>query len=119
SMTRMVNDLFDVARLERHQVELRKHVLDLNALLSQVVELMRDRPEAKECTLTLDLPPTPTHVEGDATRLEQIVSNLLTNALKFTLPGGAIAVTLAVEDGAPGDGHGDDRTPYAVVRVCD
>ena len=40
-------------------MELRKHVLDLNLLLSQMVELMRDRPEAKECALTLELPPTP------------------------------------------------------------
>ena len=101
-MSRLLEDLLDVSRITRGKVELRKKPVDFNSIVNHAVEaacpLHRIVPTRARRSA---LPPEPLWVEGDPTRLEQIVSNLLNNAAKYTEPGGRITITLA-----PGSGPG-------------
>jgi PAS domain S-box-containing protein len=98
-MSRLLEDLFDVSRITRGRVELRKSAVDLNSVVNHAVEATLPVIEALRHELTINLPRDPSWVEGDSTRLEQIVSNLLNNAAKYTEPGGRIAVALGHEAG--------------------
>lgn len=91
---RLIDDLLDVSRITRGRIELRKELLQVCETLTLAVESSRDTVAAREQTLTLSLPPTPLYVYADVARFEQIVTNLLTNASKYTGPGGTISVTL-------------------------
>lgn len=100
-MTRLIDDLLDVARISRGKVLLRKEVVDVVELIATVVGDHRDDLERGHLSVDLRLPQDPLSVLGDRVRLAQIVDNVLHNAVKFTDPGGTIAVSLEVEpDGA-------------------
>jgi signal transduction histidine kinase len=105
-LVRMVDDLLDVSRITRGKVELRREPLDLGEVLQHAVEAARPLAATKSQSLRMDLAGPPLPVEGDATRLEQVFSNLLRNALKFTEEGGRVEVSA----------HRDGE---AVVRVRD
>ena len=104
---RLLDDLLDVSRITRGKIELRKAGVDLTVVVADAVETARPLIDEHRHALTVQLPQRPVQVHGDATRLGQVIANLLTNAAKFTDPGGAIAVTVVAEDGE------------AVVRVRD
>jgi PAS domain S-box-containing protein len=104
---RLVDDLLDVSRITQGSIRLRKEVVDLGTIVQRAVEGNRPLIESRAHTLSLGLPAEPVRLEADATRLEQVISNLLNNAAKYTLPGGHIWVTAARE--------GEE----AVVRVRD
>ncbi|HVR95237.1 MAG TPA: sensor histidine kinase [Thermoanaerobaculia bacterium] len=91
-LVRMVDDLLDVSRITRGKVELRRQPVDLSEVVQQAVETSRPVVEAREHDLRLTLPPAPLPLHADATRLEQVVSNLLRNAARYTEPGGRIEV---------------------------
>jgi PAS domain S-box-containing protein len=93
-LTRMVDDLLDVGRVTTGKVELRLEELDLNRMLRECVAALRPAFEARNQTLKLSLPNAPTPVRGDAARIAQVISNLLTNANKFTHDRGDVAVDL-------------------------
>jgi signal transduction histidine kinase len=97
-MGRLIDDLQDMARISRGKMLIRFEPVDLVSLVREVVEDQRPGLEEGGLTLELALPQSPLIIHGDATRLAQIVVNLLSNALKFTDPGGAVAVHLS-EDG--------------------
>jgi PAS domain S-box-containing protein len=97
-MARLLDDLFDISRITRGKIELKKSIVDFNGIVAHAIEAARPLTEALRHDLTVLLSPQPLHVEGDSTRLEQVVSNLLNNAAKYTEPGGRITVTLARED---------------------
>src|SRR5919202_4286469 len=88
----LVGDLVDVTRLQSGKLTLDPTPLEVGALAAQAVETARGL--AQTHTLTLDAPVEPLWVRGDAGRLEQVLLNLLTNALKYTLPTTRIAVRL-------------------------
>jgi two-component system, chemotaxis family, CheB/CheR fusion protein len=111
-MSRLVSDLLDAARAENGQIRLQRAPLDLRSCIEQVVDLLRPILESKSQTLVTSLPDSPVWVEGDSTRLEQIFTNLLSNANKFTREGGAIEVELLVV-------LDEDGSRVAVVRVVD
>jgi PAS domain S-box-containing protein len=92
-MTRMVDDLLDVSRITRGKIELRKEVVDLASVVSRTVETSRPLIEDRHQELTVDLPPEPVCLEADPTRLEQVLANLLNNAVKYTDHGGHIWLT--------------------------
>src|SRR6185295_16622624 len=92
-LIRMVDDLLDVSRITRGKVELRRAPLDLGEVVRHAVETARPLAEAKQQRLHAELAAEPLPLDGDATRLEQVLSNLLRNAVKFTGPGGAIEVS--------------------------
>jgi two-component system CheB/CheR fusion protein len=94
-LVRLVNDLLDVARISRGLVELQREPLDLTPILRYGVESVRGKVEQRHHTLTLSVPDFPVCVDGDRVRLEQVVINLLENAIKYTEPGGRIEVSLS------------------------
>jgi PAS domain S-box-containing protein len=91
-LTRMVDDLLDVSRITRGRIQLRKEPVELSRAVGYAVESVRPLVEAQNHRLTVSLPPAAVHVEADPTRLEQILVNLLNNAVKYTRPGGEIAL---------------------------
>jgi signal transduction histidine kinase len=99
-LSRIVDDLLDVARLNSGRVPLRSERLDLARVVRQSAEDCRDLLEKAGLTLELYLPETPVWISGDALRLSQVVGNLLDNARKFTPSGGRVAVRLTTEDGS-------------------
>jgi two-component system, chemotaxis family, CheB/CheR fusion protein len=111
TLTRLVDDLLDMARINRGQVQLRCEQLELQAIVSRAVETAREAVDLRRHRLTVNLPPEPLRVRGDATRLEQVLGNLLQNALKYTPEGGDITVSLAEAT------NGSDTE--AVLRILD
>jgi CheY-like chemotaxis protein len=91
-LTRMIDDLLDVARVSQGQIELRREVVDLSDVISRSVESAEELVRAHHQTLNVQLPATPLRLEADAMRLEQVIGNLLDNASKFTPAGGVISV---------------------------
>ena len=92
-LTRLVDDLLDAARIARGQVVLRREVFDFAEAVKQAVEVAHPLIEARGHRLLLSLPWEPTWLDADRTRLVQVLSNLLTNAAKYTEPGGQIWLT--------------------------
>jgi PAS domain S-box-containing protein len=105
-LTRLVDDLLDVTRITRGKVELRREQVALGDLLRRTAEDHRALAAARQVELRLDVPDLPAVVDGDPTRLMQIVGNLLQNAIKFSSPGKAVALSLSVRTG---DGRAEIR----------
>jgi signal transduction histidine kinase len=102
-LARLVDDLLDVSRLTRGKVELRQARVDLRGVLEQVLTVFRPQAESKQLELESSLPAVPLWMEADTTRLVQVFTNLLDNALKYTNEGGSISVKaerLVSEDGS-------------------
>jgi PAS domain S-box-containing protein len=98
-LVHLVDDLLDVARITRGQVELKRQWLDLAEVLSSAVETSMPLIEGARHQLDLRLPPEPLRLWGDPTRLTQVVSNLLNNAARYTPSGGHIVLAAWREDG--------------------
>jgi PAS domain S-box-containing protein len=92
-MARLLEDLLDVSRISRNNLELRKERVELAAVLDAALETSRPMIEAGNHELTLTLPPEPIHLEVDPVRLAQGFANLLSNAAKYTEEGGRIWLT--------------------------
>jgi signal transduction histidine kinase len=97
-VTRIVDDLLDVSRIRRGKIRVRRERLDLTRLTRLNVEDNSETFERAGVALRMDLPASPVWVKGDATRLAQVLDNLLNNAAKFTERGGEVTVTLATEE---------------------
>jgi len=98
-MARLVEDLLDVSRITQGRIELRREVIEVGAVLHQALEtvepLLRDRSHQVSVTTSYQS----LYVNGDVTRLVQCVSNVLTNAAKYTDPGGQIRLQVKEERG--------------------
>ena len=99
-MARLVEDLLDVSRVSRGEVSLRREVVDLRTVVSRAVEMALTLVESRKHHLEVAQFLEPLWVSGDPTRLVQVVSNLLTNAAKYTPEGGNIWLSAAREDDA-------------------
>jgi PAS domain S-box-containing protein len=93
----LVDDLLEVSRITTGRVRLHQERLDLRNVLAQAVESARSVINQHQHALTVEQPPEAIWLHGDATRLEQVVVNLLTNAAKYTTDKGRITVTLRRE----------------------
>jgi signal transduction histidine kinase len=94
-ITRLVDDLLDLARIEQGKIELRKEVIDLRELLRNVVEDQHATLDRAGVRLTPDLPASAVWIHADRVRIAQVVGNLLHNAAKFTAQGGEVRVSLS------------------------
>ena len=106
-MARLLDDLLDVSRISRGKITLRPETVDVAAVASRTVEAQRPLAEERRHELTVSLPPEPVWMVADPTRLEQVLSNLLNNSVKYTDPGGHIRLTV---QRSPGE---------VVIRVLD
>jgi PAS domain S-box-containing protein len=89
-MALLLDDLLDVSRITRGRLQLRIVSVDLGKLITSAVETARPLIDAKSHSLSVVLPPDPIEVRVDPLRLSQALANLLTNAAKYTDPGGRI-----------------------------
>ena len=89
-LTRLIDDLMEVSRLTSGRINLHEERLQLNRVVENAIETVRPLIDAQRHTLNLTLSPTPIWLYADAARIEQVVVNLLTNAAKYTVEGGAI-----------------------------
>lgn len=106
-LIRLVDDLLDISRVSRGKITLQKETVEVAAVIRQAVETSQPHIEAQQHQLQVELPVSTLRVEGDFTRLAQVVSNVLNNAAKYTDAGGSITVAVAQV------GH------EAVIRVRD
>ena len=103
----LIDDLLDVSRITRGMITLQRERVLIDAVVARAVETARPLIDARRHELTLDLPEELLSVDGDPTRLVQIIGNILHNAAKFMEPGGRIVLRVAREDS------------YAVISVQD
>ena len=92
-MVRLVDDLMEVSRITRGQIELRKELLSLSDVLDSAVEISRPHLEKAHHSLTISLPDAPIMLTADPVRLSQVFANLLINAAKYMDDGGKIWLT--------------------------
>jgi PAS domain S-box-containing protein len=98
-MSRLLDDLLDISRITRGNLELKKTSTELNTVIGAAIETARPLLDAKHHSLSLDLPKHPVQLDADAVRLAQAFSNLLINAAKYTNPGGNIQLLAAQDQG--------------------
>ena len=96
-MVRLVDDLLDVSRISRGQIEVRREPVELASIVHSAVEAVRPLCASMNHELSVTLPPQPVYLNADPSRLAQVVGNLLNNACKFTEPGGRIRLTVERE----------------------
>ncbi|WP_257457947.1 ATP-binding protein [Archangium lipolyticum] len=111
NLVRLVDDLLDVSRITRGKVELRRKEVDFTSIVQNAIGTSRSQIDGRGHELTVTFGPGDFRMEADATRLEQVVSNLLTNAAKYTEPGGHISVRVGREE--------RQGVPWAVLHVRD
>jgi len=93
-LSRLVDDLMEVSRITRGQIDLRLETVDLAMVLRNAVETSRPQIENSGQSLSITLPHQPLHVQADAVRLAQVVTNLLNNAARYGKPGGQVVLRL-------------------------
>jgi signal transduction histidine kinase len=96
----VINDILDLSKIEAGRITLRETDVDLRAALETVVAEVDERAEAADIQLEVEIAPALPHLHADAQRIRQVVHNVVSNALKFTPPGGR--VTIAASAGADG-----------------
>ena len=107
NLTRLVDDLLDVSRITRGMIALKRTVLDARQRVGDAVIAAQPSANRKGLKLEIQLPEDPVIVDADPVRLEQMLGNLIGNAIKFTPAGGEIHVSLEANSGS------------AVIRVQD
>jgi signal transduction histidine kinase len=108
-LARLVDDLLDVTRLGRGKIQLQRTRVDLGRVVARTVEDHRSIFAEREIALEVRPAAGPLFINGDATRLTQLLGNLLQNAAKFTGRGGRATVHVSRDEGRQ----------QAIVRVCD
>ncbi len=98
-MARLIDDLLDVSRIVRGKIQLRRERCDLARIAREAAADNRADLEAAGLTFKVEVPEGPVWMTGDPTRINQVLGNILSNAHKFTDPGGLVTLRLAVEPG--------------------
>jgi len=93
-MVRLIDDLMDVSRISSNKLELKKERIELASIIHHAEEACQPYLERDKHEFVLNLPTEPIHLHGDPTRLAQVIGNLLTNACKYSEPGGNIALNV-------------------------
>jgi PAS domain S-box-containing protein len=110
-MKNLAEYLLDLSRIERGVVELHRERLDLEQFIADMVVIQQPEAEKKNLTLTLDVPLESLIVSADPGRINQVVSNLIVNAINYTPSGGAVRVKLTRGIG--------DEADFAIIEVSD
>ena len=121
-MTRLLDDLLDVSRITRGKIKFRRELIDIGSIVERAVEASRPFIDSRQHELRVTVPETRLPVEGDSTRLVQLITNLLNNAARYTHEGGTISLRVTrhepwaeihVED------NGIGIAPHMLPRIFD
>ena len=93
SLLDLVNDLLQFSRLECKRVERKKELLDLTGIIISTVELLKNQGEANEIKFKMDLPEKLPLVEADRAEMEQLFTNLISNAIKYNVAKGKVVIS--------------------------
>jgi signal transduction histidine kinase len=123
NLARLIDELFELARLDFKGMTLEREAFDLRDLASDVLQSFRLAAEAHGVRLVLAAEPRLPHVDGDLGLLERVLENLVGNALRHTPAGGTVEVRLARRDDGvdvvvhdDGSGIGEDDLPHVFER---
>ena len=105
--TRLIDDLLDASRIDRGKLELQRETITVESFINAAIETAKPNITAKCHQLVIQHAPDTVYVDGDPTRLAQVVANLLNNAAKFTPTNGRIVVSVRAKAG------------FAIIRVRD
>ena len=108
----LINDLLDLTRIVSGKMELARDLKRLNGMVASSVDQIRQQAEARGLKLIVSLPAEPVVCNVDGVRIQQVLSNLLNNAVKFTPDGGEVRVSLSTAD------HGSSESE-ALIEVAD
>lgn len=111
NLTRLVDDLLDASRVSRGSVALQKTPLDLRDVVESALHAVRNLLDERGLAVSTSITSGTYHMSGDATRLEQVVTNLLSNAAKYTDDGGRVEIVLTKE--------AEENVCWAVLQVKD
>ncbi len=119
----LINDILDLAKIERGSLQPDEEELDIAASVGAVETLVKDRASRGQVSLLLDCPKDLPMLRGDSRQLKQMLANLMSNAVKFTDPGGAVTVRIcdtesggiAIEVHDTGIGIAEDDIPKALA----
>ena len=100
NLSRMIDDLLEVSRINRGKIQLKKEPLHVGPVIARAVDSVSHLIEERAHELNISVATGPMRVHADPTRLEQIITNLITNAAKYTDPGGRISVSAHPEPGS-------------------
>lgn len=106
-LSRLVNDLLDISRVTANKIRLKRERLDLHSRIRHALDAVEAAFRQNGLTFNFDPADEAIRIDGDPVRLDQILSNLLTNAVKYSRPRGHVDITTSIEDG------------QAVVRIED
>jgi signal transduction histidine kinase len=124
-MNALVSDLLDLSRIESGRLRLHIEPIPIKAVVDEVVQTMQEGIKAKELALTVKVPEDLPPVRADEGRLIQVLTNLMSNAYRYTLPGGKISVEATVWPDGPPPGEakpvppGEQRLRYLCLSVSD
>jgi PAS domain S-box-containing protein len=107
TQAQIVSDVLDISRITSGKLLLNPTQVDARQLVAAAMDTVRPSADARKVAVEAMLPPDARYIWADADRMQQVVGNLLANAVKFTPPGGRVAVTL------------DVRGPDVEIAVCD
>jgi PAS domain S-box-containing protein len=96
----LITDMLDMAKIEAGKLELNFERVDLTGTIEDCVRLLTDRADSGGLDIAVSMPSEPVSLIADRRAVKQVLLNLLTNAIKFTPPGGRIEVAVHVQDGA-------------------
>ncbi len=114
-LTSLLEDLLDISRITTGKVTLKTVELELNGLIARAIESAQSAIDARHHRLTVSVPDKSLIVLGDPVRLAQVIGNLLDNATKYTPPGGAIDVVVAVDSDPAQDASRPGRVEIAIA----
>lgn len=97
-LARLIEDLLDVARIDQGKISLKRERVTVQSIIESAVDTSRPKIDAGRHDLTVEAPEAPVWLDGDFTRLSQVVSNLLTNAAKYTPAEGTIRLSACVDE---------------------
>jgi two-component system CheB/CheR fusion protein len=98
TMARLIDDLLDISRISLGKVELKRAPVNVTTIVESALEVTRPAMQLARHTVTVDIPAAPIFLDGDVTRLAQVLGNLLHNASKYTPDGGHITIAAIRED---------------------
>ncbi|HET7707357.1 MAG TPA: hybrid sensor histidine kinase/response regulator [Thermoanaerobaculia bacterium] len=116
-LSRLVNDLLDLSRVAAGKIVLKREIIDLREIVAQSVRVVKPGADKHGLDIRVSQPEDPVTVDADPIRIDQIVTNLLTNAIKYTPEGGHVSLTLGRDGGDAYLNVSDDGVGIAPERI--